>query len=75
MSAEPHVSDTPAKLVRMANEIARNLTHEKDPVAAVADHIHAYWTVRMQEQVFAHGPDGLDRVAFAALERLAANGG
>jgi formate dehydrogenase subunit delta len=67
--------DTTAKLVTMANQIARNLLHDKDPVLAVADHIHAFWTVRMQEQLFAHGPDGLDAVAIAALERLAPHGG
>jgi len=71
MSAETHTVDTGAKLVHMANQIARNLTHDKDPVAAIADHIHAFWTVRMQEQLFAHGPDGLDPLAIAALERLA----
>jgi formate dehydrogenase subunit delta len=75
MSAAIHTVDTTEKLVRMVNQIARNLTHDKAPVAAVADHIHAFWTVRMQEQLLAHGPDGLDPVAIAALERLAAGGG
>jgi len=71
MTDTPHVIDTTAKLVRMANQIARNLTHDHDPVVAVADHIHAFWTVRMQQDLLAHGPDGLDAVAQAALERLA----
>jgi formate dehydrogenase subunit delta len=71
MSGAVHLVDTSAKLVRMANQIARNLTHDKDPVAAVADHIHAFWTRRMQQQLLAHGPDGLDPMALAALERLA----
>ena len=71
MSSEAHVVDTTAKLVRMANQIARNLARDKDPVGAAADHIRAFWTVRMQEQLFAHGTDGLDALAIAALERLA----
>ena len=71
MTGEAHHVDTTAKLVTMANQIARNLVHDKDPVAAVADHIKAFWTVRMQEQLFAHGPDGLDALTIAALERLA----
>lgn len=66
-----HAVDTTAKLVTMINQIARNLVHDKDPVAAVAAHVHAFWTVRMQEQLFAHGTDGLDALAIAALERLA----
>jgi len=63
--------DTTAKLVRMINQIAANLAHEKDPVASVADHIHAFWTVQMQQQLRASGPDGLTPVALAAMERLA----
>jgi formate dehydrogenase subunit delta len=71
--SEGHVVDTTAKLVRMANQIARNLARDRDAVSAVADHIHAFWTVRMQEQLFAHGAEGLDPLAIAALERLANN--
>ena len=71
MTGLAHHVDTTAKLVTMANQIARHLTRDKDPVAAVADHIHAFWTVRMQEQLLAHGPDGLDPLALAALARLA----
>jgi formate dehydrogenase subunit delta len=64
------MTDTTAKLVRMANQIARNLARDRDAAAAVADHIHAFWTVRMQDQLFAHGNEGLDPLAIAALERL-----
>ena len=69
--SEAHPIDTTAKLVRMANQIARNLTHDHDPVGAVAAHIHAFWTVRMQQDLLAHGAEGLDPVALAALESLA----
>ncbi|KUR76830.1 formate dehydrogenase subunit delta [Novosphingobium sp. FSW06-99] len=71
MTGVAHHVDTTAKLVTMINQIARNLVHDKDQVAAVADHVHAFWSMRMQEQLLAHGPDGLDAVAIAALERLA----
>jgi formate dehydrogenase subunit delta len=70
MSGTVHRVDTTAKLVRMANQIARNLTHDKDPVAAMAEHIHAFWTVRMQQQLFANGGEGLDEAAIAAIEQL-----
>ncbi len=62
--------DTTAKLVRMINQIVRNLLHDKDPVGAVAGHVHAFWSPRMVQQLRAHGSDGLDPVAIAALERL-----
>ncbi len=71
MSGSDHHVDTTAKLVRMINQIARNLVHDKDPVSAIADHVFAFWTVRMQEQLFAHGTEGLDPLAVAAVERLA----
>lgn len=71
MSTEAHRVDTTAKLVRMANQIARNLARDKDPVCAVADHIQAFWSPRMQEQLIAHGTGELDPLAIAAFERLA----
>jgi formate dehydrogenase subunit delta len=70
---------TTEKLVYMANQIARNVTHDPDPVAMIADHIHAFWSPRMKADVFAamDDPEGtaLDSVARAALERLAAHAG
>lgn len=73
MSETAHHVDTGAKLVTMINQIARNLAHDRDPVAAVAKHVHAFWTVRMQQQLLDRGPAGLDPVALAALQRLAAD--
>jgi formate dehydrogenase subunit delta len=70
---------TTEKLIYMANQIARNVTHDPDPVAMIADHIHAFWSPRMKADVFAamDGPEGtaLDSVARAALDRLAAHAG
>jgi len=67
---------TPEKLAYMANQIARNLALEPEPVAAVADHIDAFWTRRMKEQLIAQvaerGDAGMDRIAFEALARVAA---
>lgn len=55
---------TDDKLVHMANQIARNLALDEDPVGAVAAHIRAYWNPRMI--------DGLRRQSEAALEPVAA---
>lgn len=66
--------DTVGNLVRMANQIARNVAHEPDPVATVADHIVAFWSGRMRAQIAArlaeHGAEGIDPVAYAALQRV-----
>lgn len=68
---------TTEKLVYMANQIARNVTHEADPATMIAEHIQAFWSARMKADVFAvlDGPEGaaLDPVARAALDRLAAH--
>lgn len=64
------------KLIAMANQIVRNVTHEPDPVAMIAQHLKAFWSPWMLSQVFAvlDGPQGaaLDPVAHAAITRLAA---
>jgi len=59
-------------LVRMANQIARNLQHEPDPAEATAEHIQLYWDPRMKQMIFAHGPQGLDEIAAAAISALKA---
>lgn len=71
MSDLSHHVDTTAKLVKMINQIARNLVHDKDPVGATTEHVRAFWSVRMIGQLLDHGPVGLDPVAVAAFERLA----
>lgn len=67
---------TAEKLVYMANQIARNVTHEPDPVAMIAEHIQAFWSARMKADIFAvlEGA-ALEPAARAALERLAAHAG
>lgn len=66
------------KLIAMANQIVRNVAHDPDPVGMIAQHLKAFWSPRMLQQIFAvlEAPEGaaLDPVAHAALSRLAAQG-
>jgi hypothetical protein len=64
-------AQTVEKLAYMANQIARNLVHDDRPVASVADHIVAFWTPRMIDQLLAQGSAGLDEVAAKAMARIA----
>ena len=71
------------KLVRMANQIAANLDHGKDPEKAIAgtlDHLKRFWTPEMRRQIvehYRHGSNGssdvieLSYVAAKAVGRLA----
>ena len=71
------------KLVRMANHIATNLDHGKDPEKAIAgtlDHLKRFWTPEMRRQIVEHyrqGSNGssevieLSFVAAKAVGRLA----
>ncbi len=59
-------------LVRMANQIARNLEHEPDPAAATAEHIQLYWDPRMKLMIFENGAAGLSEIAAAAISALKA---
>lgn len=64
------------RLVTMANQIAQFFaTQGAGAEAAVADHIAKNWDPRMRAAIRAHltaGGEGLDGVARAAIERLAA---
>jgi len=66
------------KLIYMANQIARNVTHDPDPVGMIADHIKAFWSPRMIAQIAPvlgeDGPARLDPAAHAALSRLVGQG-
>lgn len=61
-----------AKLVHMANQIARNFAAlgEEKAVAATLDHIEKFWDPRMKAQLLDHGADGLSPVAARALVAL-----
>ena len=63
------------KLVRMANEIARNLRAlpGDQPHIATADHLKSFWTPGMLATLIAHadaGGDGLDPIAMQAARLL-----
>jgi formate dehydrogenase subunit delta len=70
--------DTVQRLVYMANQIARNLALDATPVASTADHIHAFWSPRMKDQIFSYveqtGSEGLDPIASQALAALKSKG-
>lgn len=63
---------TDEKLVNMANQIARNLALDDNPVAAVAEHIRAFWSPRMVDALASMASAALDPVAAQALALLAA---
>jgi formate dehydrogenase subunit delta len=63
------------KLVRMANEIARNMRTMGGDQAAVAtaNHLKSFWTPSMRASIVAHldaGGEGLDPIARDAAQRL-----
>lgn len=60
------------RLVMMANQIAANLVHEADPVAATAEHICLFWDPRMKRMIAENGAAGLTPAAAAAIALLAA---
>lgn len=66
---------TPERLVYMANQIAANLALDPDPVRAVAEHIHAFWTTAMQRTLIAEALDRLGPVARAAMTQLGSDAG
>ena len=66
------------KLVRMANEIARNLRMlpGDDPSIATADHVKSFWTPGMRASIIAHadaGGDGFDPIVLEAVKLLRAS--
>lgn len=65
---------TPERLAYMANQIAANLAHEPDPVAAVAEHIESFWTPAMRARLIEAGFGDLSPAARAAMESLAGQG-
>jgi formate dehydrogenase subunit delta len=58
------------RLVYMANQIAANLAHENDPVAATLKHLSDFWDPRMKAMIVENGSNGLVPVAAAAVDML-----
>lgn len=63
-------STTHATLIRMANQIARELARENDPAGATANHIRLYWEPRMIAAIRVSGTEGLSQIAAQAFARL-----
>lgn len=61
------------RLIRMANQIARNLAvrGEAAAAAATADHIRQFWDPRMRAALLAVDRATLSPIAAAAVARLA----
>ncbi|MDE2183719.1 MAG: formate dehydrogenase subunit delta [Alphaproteobacteria bacterium] len=71
---------SPDKLVYMANQIAKFFAHEDEAqaVAAIADHLTAFWEPRMRAAILKHaasGGHGLDPRVRQALQHAAFRGG
>jgi formate dehydrogenase subunit delta len=73
--ADPDVPQTPASLVRMANQIASNAAHKPHDVAVArtADHLREFWhpsMIRTLESYADTGAPGLTPIAAEALATL-----
>ncbi len=70
-------SGTPAKLRRMADQIALNFAAigEDKAVAATAEHIRKFWDPRMKDGIFADDLSLLSPIARAAIDQLMAEAG
>jgi formate dehydrogenase subunit delta len=68
-------AETPASLVRMANQIASNADHKdhERAVALVTEHLRDFWAPSMRERLTAYvdaGGEDLTDVARTAIDRL-----
>ena len=73
--ADPDVPQTPASLVRMANQIASNAAHKPHDVAVerTAAHLREFWhpsMIRTLESYADTGAPGLTPIAAEALATL-----
>jgi formate dehydrogenase subunit delta len=74
-AADPGAPQTPASLVRMANQIASNVAHKPHDVAVeqTAGHLREFWPPSMRASLQAFldaGGTGLDPIAREALSRV-----
>jgi len=73
--ADPGVPQSPASLVRMANQIASNAAHKPHDVAVerTSAHLREFWHPSMQRTLLAYvdaGGEGLDPIALGAVLAL-----
>ncbi|MGE8140921.1 formate dehydrogenase subunit delta [Novosphingobium sp. NPDC080210] len=61
-----------ARLITMANQIARNLAPqgEAQAIELTAQHLRDYWDPRMKAAILQCDPAGLDPIARAAVTML-----
>jgi len=62
------------RLVKMANQIADNLSFHDDSVERIADHLRRFWAPSMRQKLAEHiaaGGAGLKPEVAAAMARLA----
>lgn len=61
-----------ARLIYMANQIARNFAAQGEAaaIAATAQHLCDFWDPRMKAAILEADPSQLDAIAALALERL-----
>lgn len=60
-------------LVSMANDIAANLSFQRDADVRIADHINRFWAPRMRRLLLeyaANGGQGLSDALLPALEKV-----
>ena len=61
------------RLIYMANQIATNLAAQGDAAAELTcQHLRDFWDPRMKAAILNGNRDGLNSIARAAVERLAA---
>lgn len=65
-------AETLEKLHYMVNHLARNLRLEREPVAAIVEHITAYWTPAMRASFVEGSGEGLSDLAQQVREALGA---
>ncbi len=75
MSAVRSNGGSDERLVTMANQIGRFFVpqRQRDPAAAIADHLRKFWDPRMRAAIVAHlesGGEGLDGPVREAVGRL-----
>lgn len=57
-------------LVKMANDIAANLSFQADPDERIADHINRFWAPRMRQLLIDHAENDSDDLSKALLPAI-----
>ena len=57
-------------LVKMANDIAANLSFQADPEERIADHINRFWAPRMRQLLIDHAAEVSDDLSDALMPAI-----